>query len=180
MDELIDIYNEDNEPLDVRKMKSEAHREGLWHRASHVWIYNKRGEILLQLRAKSKELNPLKWDVSAAGHISLGEKSIAAALRETKEELGLSIEANSLTFLKIAKEAGVYGSIINKEFQYLYLLEFNGNEKDLVLQEEEVQEIRFVHMERIEKEINALPEKYVPHGKCWVEIIKEVGRRLKN
>jgi len=101
MDELIDIYDESNEPLGFRKMKSEAHREGLWHRASHVWIYNKRGEILLQLRAKSKELNPLKWDISAAGHISLGEEPIAAALRETKEELGLSIEANSLTFLKV-------------------------------------------------------------------------------
>jgi len=180
MDELIDIYDENNEPLGVRKMKSEAHRDGLWHRASHVWIYNKQGEILLQLRAKSKGLNPLKWDVSAAGHISLGEEPIVAALRETKEELGLSIEANSLIFLKVAKEAGVYGSIINKEFQYIYLLEFSGDEKDLVLQKEEVQEVRFVHTEKIEKEMKAFPEKYVPHGKCWVEIIKEVRRRLKN
>jgi len=81
---------------------------------------------------------------------------------------------------KVAKEAGAYGSIINKEFQYVYLLEFSGDEKDLVLQEEEAQEVRFVHTERIEKEMNAFPEKYVPHGKYWVEIIEEVRRRLKN
>ena len=57
-DELIDIYDENNKPLGIQKMKSEAHRDGLWHRASHVWIYNSKGEILLQLRAKNKELWP--------------------------------------------------------------------------------------------------------------------------
>jgi len=35
-DELIDIYDEDNKPTGVQKMKSEAHRQGLWHRAAHI------------------------------------------------------------------------------------------------------------------------------------------------
>ena len=52
VDELIDIFDENNNALNVQKMKSEAHKLGLWHRASHIWIYNSSGEILLQLRAK--------------------------------------------------------------------------------------------------------------------------------
>ena len=55
-DELIDICDENNNLIDIQKMKSEAHKDGLWHRASHIWIYNSNGEILLQLRAKEKPL----------------------------------------------------------------------------------------------------------------------------
>lgn len=84
-DELIEIYNGNNEPLGIEKMKSEAHRNGLWHRASHIWIYNSAGEILLQLRAENKELYPNMWDISAAGHISAGEEPIISALREMEE-----------------------------------------------------------------------------------------------
>lgn len=67
-DELIDIFDENNNPRGIQKLKSEAHKEGIWHRAVHIWIYNLKGEILLQLRSKNKELYPDRWDVSAAGH----------------------------------------------------------------------------------------------------------------
>ncbi len=70
-------------------MKSEAHREGLWHRAAHIWAYNSKGEILLQLRAKNKRTFPDKWDLSVAGHISASEEPIDSALREIEEEVGL-------------------------------------------------------------------------------------------
>lgn len=66
-DELVDICDENNNLHGIRKTTSEAHRAGLWHRASHVWIYNSKGEILLQLRAKEKLLYPDMWDISAAG-----------------------------------------------------------------------------------------------------------------
>ena len=88
-DELIDICDKNNNHINIQKMKSEAHKDGLWHRASHIWIYNSNGEILLQLRAKEKELYPDMWDISAAGHVSAGEEPIVSGLREVKEELGL-------------------------------------------------------------------------------------------
>jgi isopentenyldiphosphate isomerase len=176
-DELIDIYNEDNESFGSPKMKSEAHRGGLWHRASHVWIYNDKGEILLQLRSKEKELNPDRWDVSAAGHIQTGEEPIDAAIRETKEEIGLAIDLKDLDFLKIRKIDEVVGNIKNKEFQYIYIFKFNGDLKDLVLQEEEVSEVRFAAIIEIEEGLKSSPEKYVRHGNGWFEIMVEVRRR---
>ena len=36
------------------------------------------------------------WDVSAAGHVSAGESAIECAIRETREELGIVIEAGEL------------------------------------------------------------------------------------
>src|SRR3989344_5119599 len=158
-DEIIDICDEDNNLLNIQKMKSEAHKTGLWHRASHIWIYNSNGEILLQLRAKEKPLYPDMWDISAAGHISAGEDPITSGLRDVKEEIGLKIK--------------------NNEFYYVYFFKFDGNINQLKLQKEEVQKIQFLPIDKIEEELNINPEKYVPHGKYWFEVINEVKNKLK-
>jgi isopentenyldiphosphate isomerase len=68
-DELIDIYDENNFSLGIKKMKSEAHRDWLWHRAVQICIYNSNYEILIQLRSKYKKIFPNLWDISVAGHV---------------------------------------------------------------------------------------------------------------
>ena len=143
-DELIDIYDESNNLTGVRKMKSEAHKEGLWHRNTHIWIYNPKGEILLQLRAKDKDLYPDMWDISAAGHVAAGEDPLTAGVREIEEEIGLNVKKEDLQFFKIRKVMVVYKKIKNNEFNYIYLLKFDGDAKRLRLQDEEVQEIRSI------------------------------------
>ena len=178
-DELIDICDESNNLTNIQKMKSEAHRMGLWHRAAHIWLYNSKGEILLQLRAKEKPLFPDMWDVSVAGHISSGEDSITSALREIEEEIGLKVKKEDLEFFKLRKVKAIYKGIKNCEFHYSYFLKFDGEIKKLKLQDEEVQEIRFLPIKRIEEELRTNPNKYVPHGDYWLEVINEVKRKLK-
>ena len=150
MDELIDICDSKNNLLNVQKMKSEAHAKGLWHRSAHIWIYNSKGEILIQLRAKDKNFYPNVWDVSVAGHISAGEKPIISALREVREEIGLSIKEKDLKFYKIIKEKQVYKKIISNEFDYVYILKFDGDIKKLRLQDEEVKSIKFIELNKLE------------------------------
>ncbi len=94
MGEKIDVLNEKGELTGEIRTKKEVHELGLWHKSNHVWILNSEGELLLQHRAKNKENYGNAWDISAAGHVSAGESGIESALREIKEELGLS-------FLKI-------------------------------------------------------------------------------
>lgn len=178
-DELIDIYNESNELTNIHKMKSEAHKEGLWHRAAHVWIYNSKGEILLQLRAKGKPLFPDMWDISVAGHVSAGEDPVISGLRELEEEIGLKIKQDDLQFFNIRKVKTVDRNIKNNEFYYAYFLKFDGNVNKLKLQDEEVQKIQFLPINKIEEELKINPDKYVPHGDYWFEIINEVKRKLK-
>ncbi|HLC47251.1 MAG TPA: NUDIX domain-containing protein [Candidatus Nanoarchaeia archaeon] len=178
-DELIDICDESNNLTGVKKMKSEAHKEGLWHRTAHIWIYNPKGEILLQLRAKDKELYPDMWDISAAGHIAAGEDASTAGVREIQEEIGLEVNPEDLQFFRIRKVRTVYKKIRNNEFYNIFFLRFDGDIRTLRLQDEEVQEIRFLPCKRIEEELKADPEKFVPHGDYWFEVIDEVKRRLK-
>lgn len=177
-DELIDICDKNNNLLGIRKIASEAHKNGLWHRTSHIWIYNSTGEILLQLRAKDKSFYPDMWDVSAAGHIGAGEKPIISGLREIKEEIGLSVKEEDLEFFKIRKNKTVYKNMKNNEFYYVYFLKFDGDIKKLKLQDEEVQSIQFFPVEKIEEELKINPEKYLPHGDYWFEVINEVKQKI--
>ena len=79
--ELIDILDENGVKTGEVLERGEIHKSGLWHRAIAVAIINKKQEILLQQRSKSKEKNAGMWDISVAGHISAGQSSSDAALR---------------------------------------------------------------------------------------------------
>ncbi len=179
-DELIDVYNEQNESLEAPLMKSEVHRRGLWHRASHIWIYNTKGEILLQLRAAQKDYYPNVWDVSAAGHIAAGEEPLTAAIRELEEELGLRVTPNALELYTIAQEKNIYKKILSNEFQYIYFLRFDGDIATLKIQPEEVEEIRWFGVDFLENDLELHPVLYLPPLTYYREIIAEVRRRSNN
>jgi 16S rRNA (adenine1518-N6/adenine1519-N6)-dimethyltransferase len=61
----------------------------------HVFVFNSRGELLLQKRSHLKDLCGGKWDSSCAGHLDAGESYRSGAVRELHEELGLA-DAGSL------------------------------------------------------------------------------------
>jgi len=70
--------------------RREAHEQGLIHRAVHLFVVNKSGEVFLQKRSRLKDKDPGLWDSSAAGHCDIGEDYVATARRELYEELGVS------------------------------------------------------------------------------------------
>lgn len=70
--------------------RSEVHRRGLLHRAVHIFVFNSRGQLLLQRRSAAKDQFPLCYTSSASGHVGSGETYDACAPRELEEELGLT------------------------------------------------------------------------------------------
>ena len=94
--ELLDHVDADDRVIGT-VARSQAHREGLWHRAVHVVVWNRRGDILLQKRAASKASFPGFWDTSVGGHVGAGEGYEATALRECGEELGIEIGSSDLS-----------------------------------------------------------------------------------
>ena len=86
-EEIFDIVDE----LDAvvgRSPRSEVHAQGLRHRAVHVLLFNRWGEVFLQQRSLSKDSSPGLWDSSASGHLNCGEGYDQCAPREVEEELG--------------------------------------------------------------------------------------------
>ena len=100
MKEYFKILDEKGNLTGEKKLRSEVHRDGDWHKAVHIWIINDKGEILLQRRCATKDSNPNMLDISCAGHLSSGDKSLDGALRELKEELNIEANADELHYIK--------------------------------------------------------------------------------
>ena len=91
--EILDVVDETGAPTGETVERAEAHREGVRHRTSHVWIARNRNgriQLLLQKRCMQKDSFPGCYDISSAGHIPAGGEFASSALRELKEELGIT------------------------------------------------------------------------------------------
>ncbi len=87
-DEVFDVVDEADE-VTGQATRREVHERGLLHRAVHVFVINRHGELLLQKRSRFKDAHPGVWDSSVAGHLDAGEGYAAAAARELDEEMGI-------------------------------------------------------------------------------------------
>lgn len=90
-DEVFDVVDEDDQVMG-QKTRAEVHSEGLIHRAVHVFVVGKQGQLLLQKRSMLKDVHPGTWDSSVAGHVDAGESYEQAAMRELEEEMGIVVD----------------------------------------------------------------------------------------
>ena len=96
--ELWDIYDASGNKTDVIVQRGDTLCAGQYHLVVHIWIYNSAGEFLIQKRAPHVEWAPGKWAATGGSAIS-GEDSQTAALRETREELGITLSPQKMQLL---------------------------------------------------------------------------------
>jgi len=89
MQEEVILVNENDTPLGTME-KIEAHRKALLHRAFSVFIFNSKGDMLLQQRALGKYHSAGLWTNACCSHPRPGEDTGEAALRRLREELGFT------------------------------------------------------------------------------------------
>jgi 16S rRNA (adenine1518-N6/adenine1519-N6)-dimethyltransferase len=82
---------DENDEVQGYAARAEVHGNNLRHRAVHILIFNQLGDVYLQQRSRWKDRHPLKWDSSAAGHVTGGENYDETAQRELKEELDVDV-----------------------------------------------------------------------------------------
>jgi isopentenyldiphosphate isomerase len=181
MDEFIDVLNEVGEPSGITCLKSEAHKKGLFHASVHVWVFNYNEEVLIQKRASNKIIFPNLWDVSVAGHISAGEKPIISAIREVKEEIGLSIKQHNLHYIGTSKKRIEHNSnLIDFELHHIYMCKIDFDINSLKIQTEEVSEIKTIQFLSLIKVVKSFDTNFVPHGLNYYNlIIKAINNTLR-
>ena len=139
--EAWDLYTQDRVKTGQTMLRGDPVPEGLFHLQVHVCIFNEHGEMLIQQRQSTKRWYAGLWDYSVGGSAVAGDTSLAAAERETLEELGLQV---SLAGRKPAVTRW-YGAMIDD----YYILPLNVALSDLHLQREEVQAVRWASREDI-------------------------------
>jgi len=182
MDELVDILDSDGNFTGEIALKSDVHKNGWFHPTVQIWFYTKNGRVLIQQRGSDKDTYPTLWDVSVAGHIGAGEKIALAAIRETKEEIGLDIIESDLEKIGIFKSVHKHGdSITDSEFQHTYISELKMPLEKLRKQDSEVEALALIPLLRLAEETwgMANPKKYVPHGaEYYGTVIKRIKEKL--
>ncbi len=145
--ELWDIYNKDRQKTGKYHERGKEMNEGDYHLVVHVWIVNNQGQILIQKRQPWKIGCPNMWDCSAAGSAIKGDSSLLAALRETKEELGIDFDINKAKML--------FTKTFSRGFDDVWLVRQNFDIDDLSLQYEEVADAKWASKQQINEMIKA-------------------------
>ena len=145
MDERIDIVTKDGKPTGKTALKSVIHSEGHYHNTAHLWLYTKAGKILLAQRSFTKTICPGLWDVSVAGHVDAGETIEQAAIRETQEEIGLTLQEQELHKIGVFPCFQMYhNGIIDNEFHHTFIAELGVPIEQLKPQPNEVEALQLV------------------------------------
>ncbi len=163
--ETVILVNTADQPVG-RMEKFEAHQRGLLHRAFSVFLFNERGETLLQQRAAGKYHSPLLWTNSCCSHQREGESNLEAATRRLNEELG--IDPSQISELKdsfhFIYRAEFDNGLTEHELDHVVLGRFDGI---VTLNTEEVEAVRWISMSELTREMDAHPEQFT----AWFQII---------
>ena len=121
--ELWDLYNADREIIGEHARGVPLPENG-YHLAVHVWIRNSAGEYLVSQRAASRRSYPLKWECPG-GSVLKGEDSLAGALRETKEEVGVDLDPARGRVVLSRRRDEIDGRRFN-DFMDVWLFSYDG------------------------------------------------------
>ena len=162
MDQVILVDENDNVVGSMDKL--EAHVKGILHRAFSVLIFNSRGEMLIQKRAKNKYHSGGLWTNACCSHPMPGESTEAATKRRLREEMG--IETETTFAYKFIYRAPLDSNLIEHELDHVFVGTFDGQPK---INTDEVEEWKFISLEDVKKEAQEHPENFT----YWFKLILE-------
>lgn len=152
--EFVDVVDVNGVPTGEQVERPRAHREGIRHRTSHVWLVRFREgklQLLLQKRSDEKDSFPGCYDISSAGHIPAGDDFAESALRELSEELGMTAEESELKDCGLRRfrfERDFHGMhFIDDQVSRVYCMHKDLPEDAFTVQKEEVESVRWFDYE---------------------------------
>ncbi len=153
MEELIDVLDENGNKTGKILTRKQIHKKGLCHKIVVISIIDEKGNILMQQRSKNKSKNPGKWDVAVAGHVSSGQTSTEAAIRETLEEVGIKVKEKELEYVLTYKnKENVKEDYIDNQIYDCYIVKKEKIDlKDIKIQKSEVEQVKLCNLKEFEQ-----------------------------
>lgn len=159
--EQVILVDEQDNPIGLME-KIEAHEKALLHRAFSVFVFNSKGELMLQQRAAEKYHSPLLWTNTCCSHQRDGETSLEAGKRRLQEEMGFVCELEEV-FWFIYK-APFDNGLTEHELDHVMVGKFEGEPE---INKEEVEAYKWMPLEDVKNDIEKQPEIYTE----WFKII---------
>ncbi len=158
----IDVILVDDQDENIGLLpKLEAHEKGLLHRAISVFIFNTKGEMLLQKRQLHKYHSGGLWTNTCCSHPLPNESTLEAANRRLLEEMGMKTRLNYL--FKFKYHANLDHNLIEHELDHVF---FGITDQPPQLNDEEVSDYKYISAESLKIEVSRNPE----HFTEWFKI----------
>jgi isopentenyl-diphosphate delta-isomerase len=154
------LVNERDESLGTME-KMEAHRKGVLHRAFSVFIFNSKGEMLLQQRALGKYHSGGLWTNACCSHPGAGENVADAAARRLKEEMGFSVPLKKI--FDFIYHSEMENGLTEHEFDHVFTGQHDGV---ISPDKDEVKDYCYKSLESIRQNLQSHPH----HFTAWFHI----------
>jgi len=154
MERKVILVNEKDEITGTAE-KMEAHQRGLLHRAFSVFIFNTKGEMLLQQRAINKYHSGGLWTNACCSHPQPGEATDDAAKVRLKEEMGFETSISKI--FDFVYKAEFENGLIEYEFDHVFIGEYEGK---INYDKGEVMDFAYRTMDQISCSLKDNPEEY--------------------
>ena len=161
MEENVILVDEQDNQLGLMP-KMEAHEKAVLHRAFSVFIFNSKGELMLQQRAAHKYHSPLLWTNTCCSHQRNGESNIEAGKRRLVEEMGF--ETNLKEVFSFVYKAPFDNGLTEHELDHVMVGNFDGLPE---INHEEVASYKWMTLDAIKEDIELHPNLYT----AWFKII---------
>jgi isopentenyl-diphosphate delta-isomerase len=135
--------------------KMEAHKKGLLHRAFSIFIFNSKGELLLQQRALNKYHSGGLWTNTCCSHPQPGEETLVAAQRRLQEEMGFTAPVEKIFHFTYRTEFD--NGLTEYEFDHVFAGEFEGN---IGYNKEEVMDYCYKNLSDVRSSLQEYPQKF--------------------
>lgn len=168
-DEEFVYYVDENDNEIGKVTRKDSVVKNLWHRGTGIMVFNKKGEILIHRRSKTKDRFPGYWTMFFGGNVSYGETYEQNAARELLEETGL--EEGSLEFLYDFKFSSPETKVISKVFRVV-------SDGPFRFQESEIEEALFVDLGSLRDLMDK--DKFTPDGLESFSVYNSKYRDVKN
>jgi len=155
------ILVDENDDMVGTMGKMEAHKQGLLHRAFSIFIFNSKGEMLLQQRAITKYHSGGLWTNACCSHPMPGEKTQDAAQRRLMEELGFETPVEKI--FDFTYKAEFDNGLTEHEFDHVFAGEYEG---ELDINPDEVNDFVYKEVSAIKNEMQTEPQKFT----AWFHI----------
>ena len=147
----VDIVSNQNQPLGFKLPLSWANRRHQWFRGCHVVLTTPAGKYLVEKRSATIIFSPGQLDISLGGAVDAGEQPLHAAVRETREEVGLVLAPPDLRLIDVRKQSRWHPRyhVQTRVFLYSYHAILDGEAPAITLQRKEVAAVRLLNNQQL-------------------------------
>lgn len=167
MEEQVILVDVNDSPIG-QMGKLEAHQKGELHRAFSIFIFNTKGELLLQQRALDKYHSGGLWTNTCCSHPRPGEDNLAAANRRLMEEMGMKADLTGV--FNFTYRAEFESGLIEHEYDHVF---FGKSDLLPIINKEEVERYKYMNLNTLKQELLIHPNQYTPWLKICLDKVME-------